>query len=82
MPEEIIRRKRRLSSFQIIILGFAGVILLGALLPLLPFGTGKLRERGCRPMPLKPSSHRAAEHHPQAAAENCSGNYDFPFFHP
>ena len=24
MPEEIIRRKRRLSSFQIIILGFAG----------------------------------------------------------
>ena len=30
MPEEIIRRKRRLSSFQIIILGFAGVILLGA----------------------------------------------------
>mgnify|MGYP004463423747 CR=1 FL=1 len=29
MPEEIIRRKRRLSSFQIIILGFAGVILLG-----------------------------------------------------
>ena len=52
------------------------------LLPLLPFGTGKLRERGCRPMPLKPSSHRAAEHHPQAAAENCSGNYDFPFFHP
>jgi len=29
MPEEIIRRKRRLSSFQIIILGFAAVILLG-----------------------------------------------------
>ena len=36
MPEEIIRRKRRLSSFQIIILGFAGVILLGALLLMLP----------------------------------------------
>ena len=32
MPEEIIRRKRRLSSFRFIILGFAGVILLGALL--------------------------------------------------
>ena len=31
MPGENIRRKRRLSSFQIIILGFAGVILLGAL---------------------------------------------------
>ena len=37
MPEEIIRRKRRLSSFQIIILGFAGVILLGALLLILAF---------------------------------------------
>ena len=36
MPEENIRRKRRLSSFQIIILGFAGVILLGALLLMLP----------------------------------------------
>ena len=36
MPEEIIRRKRRLSSFQIIILGFAAVILLGALLLMLP----------------------------------------------
>ena len=35
MPEEIIRRKCRLSSFQIIILGFAGVILLGALLLML-----------------------------------------------
>ena len=39
MPEEIIRRKRRLSSFQIITLGFAGVILLGALLLMLPFST-------------------------------------------
>ena len=39
MPEEIIRRKRRLSSFQIIILGFAGVILLGALLLMLPLST-------------------------------------------
>ena len=36
MPEEIIHRKRRLSSFQIITLGFAGVILLGALLLMLP----------------------------------------------
>ena len=39
MPEENIRRKRRLSSFQIIILGFAGVILLGALLLMLPIST-------------------------------------------
>ena len=39
MPEEIIRRKRRLSSFQIIILGFAAVILLGALLLMLPIST-------------------------------------------
>ena len=39
MPEEIIRRKRRLSSFQIIISGFVGVILLGALLLMLPVST-------------------------------------------
>ena len=32
MSEEMVCRKHRLSSFQIIILGFAGVILLGALL--------------------------------------------------
>lgn len=30
MSEEMVCRRRRLSSFQIIILGFAGVILLGA----------------------------------------------------
>ena len=39
MPEALIHRKRRLSSFQIIILGFAGVILLGALLLMLPIST-------------------------------------------
>ena len=39
MNEEIIKRKKRLSSFQIIILGFAGVILLGALLLMLPIAT-------------------------------------------
>ena len=39
MPEELIHRKRRLSSFQIIILGFAGVILFGALLLMLPIST-------------------------------------------
>ena len=39
MPEEAARCKRRLSSFQIIILGFAGVILLGALLLMLPLST-------------------------------------------
>ena len=39
MPEEIIRRKHRLSSFQIIISGFVGVILLGALLLMLPVST-------------------------------------------
>ncbi len=37
--EERPRLKRRLTSFQIIILGFSGVILLGALLLLLPFAT-------------------------------------------
>ena len=36
MSGEMLCRKRRLSSFQIIILGFAGVILLGALLLMLP----------------------------------------------
>lgn len=36
MSEEMLCRKHRLSSFQIIILGFAGVILLGALLLMLP----------------------------------------------
>ena len=39
MAEGMIGRKHRLSSFQIIILGFAGVILLGALLLMLPFST-------------------------------------------
>ena len=39
MPEEAVRCKRCLSSFQIIILGFAGVILLGALLLMLPVST-------------------------------------------
>lgn len=39
MPEELMYRKRRLSSFKIIILGFAGVILLGALLLMLPIST-------------------------------------------
>ena len=39
MAEEMICRKHRLSSFQIIILGFAGVILLGTLLLMLPIST-------------------------------------------
>ena len=39
MPEEIIHQKHRLSSFQIIISGFVGVILLGALLQMLPVST-------------------------------------------
>ena len=39
MPKEIIHRKRRLSSFQIIILGFALVILMGSLLLMLPIAT-------------------------------------------
>lgn len=37
--EEIIGRRFQLSSFQIIILGFAGVILSGALLLMLPIST-------------------------------------------
>ena len=36
MLERTIRIKRRLSTFQMIALGFAGVILLGALLLTLP----------------------------------------------
>lgn len=43
MSEEMISRKFQLSSFQIIILGFAGVILLGALLLTLPIAT----QEGC-----------------------------------
>ena len=39
MPEEIIHQKHSLSSFQIIISGFVGVILLGALLLMLPVST-------------------------------------------
>ena len=39
MPKEIIHQKHRLSSFQIIISGFVGVILLGALLLMLPVST-------------------------------------------
>ena len=39
MSEEMVCRKHHLSSFQIIILGFAGVILLGALLLMLPLST-------------------------------------------
>ena len=39
MSEEMVCRKHRLSSFQIIILGFAGVILLGAVLLMLPLST-------------------------------------------
>ena len=39
MPKKIIRRKHRLSSFQTITLGVAGVILLGALLLMLPIST-------------------------------------------
>lgn len=36
---EIMRKRRHLTSFQIIILGFAGVILTGALLLTLPIAT-------------------------------------------
>lgn len=43
MSEEMISRRFQLSSFQIIILGFAGVILLGALLLMLPIST----QEGC-----------------------------------
>ena len=38
MPD-IIHRKKRLSSFKLIVLGFAGVIVLGALILMLPFST-------------------------------------------
>ncbi|HBP23969.1 MAG TPA: Trk family potassium uptake protein, partial [Oribacterium sp.] len=39
MTEEQLRRMHRLSSFQIITLGFAGVILFGALLLMLPISS-------------------------------------------
>ena len=39
MPDETPSGKRKLSSFQIIILGFAGVILLGALVLMLPISS-------------------------------------------
>lgn len=38
MPK-ITHRKKRLSSFKLIVLGFAGVILLGALILMLPFSS-------------------------------------------
>ena len=37
--ETVFRLKRHLTSFQIMILGFAGVILLGALVLMLPIAT-------------------------------------------
>ena len=37
MPK-ITHRKKRLSSFKLIVLGFAGVIVLGALILMLPHG--------------------------------------------
>ena len=39
MTETVFRLKRHLTSFQIMILGFAGVILLGALVLMLPIAT-------------------------------------------
>lgn len=36
---DLLHKKRKLASFQIIILGFAGVILVGALLLMLPIST-------------------------------------------
>ena len=36
---EVIHRKKRLPSFKLIVLGFAGVILLGALILMLPFSS-------------------------------------------
>ena len=41
MSEEIIGRRFQLSSFQIITLGFAGVILLGTLLLMLPISVAE-----------------------------------------
>lgn len=40
MPKDI-HKKKRLSSFQLIILGFAGVILLGAIILMLPVSSAK-----------------------------------------
>ena len=45
MTEIVFRLKRHLTSFQIMILGFAGVILLGALVLMLPIATVQRRWR-------------------------------------
>ena len=42
MPK-ITHRKKRLSSFKLIVLGFAGVIVLGALILMLPFRSEERR---------------------------------------
>ena len=36
---EVIHRKKQLSSFKLIVIGFAGVIVLGALILMLPFSS-------------------------------------------
>ena len=41
MPEK--HKRKHLTSFQMIILGFAGVILLGALLLMLPVSSAEIR---------------------------------------
>ena len=51
MPEEIIRRKRRLSSFQIIILGFAAVSYTHLGTPVLIFGQNKWYQPGSADSP-------------------------------
>ena len=52
MTETGFHLKRHLTSFQIMILGFAGVILLGALVLMLPQGRcGRRFTRRCLPPP-------------------------------
>ena len=57
MTETVFRLKRHLTSFQIMILGFAGVILLGALVLMLPIASAQrlwtpFREALFSPQPL------------------------------
>ena len=53
MPE-ITLRKKRLSSFKLIVLGFAGVIVLGALILMLPFSSGRVMYSLLSPMVSSP----------------------------
>ncbi len=63
--------KKHLSSSQIIILGFAGVILLGSLLLMLPIST----QDGNRERYRNLLEHIRADHHPFSHPDRRHGRY-------